>query len=138
MYIMILLLSRFFFGVDFFLLQIIEAIVLAIFSIDYVIRLVLTYDLRFASLLFSLIRRVQRSCRLFWFLSPMNLIDFVAIAPFFIELALESTGTNISALVVLRVLRLLRVMRILKLAKNNRQLPIATVSSVHRRPILSV
>lgn len=66
--------------------------------------------------------------RVIWFFKPMNLIDFVTIAPYFIELAFEGTGSNLTALLSLRVLRLLRVLRILKLAKNNKQIPIATVS----------
>lgn len=57
----------------------------------------------------------------------MNLIDFVTIVPYFIELAFQGTGSNLTALISLRVLRLLRVLRILKLTKHNKQIPIATV-----------
>lgn len=88
-------------------LELIEMIVIAIFSLDYFLRLVFTRQMRF-----------------FWLLQPLNIIDLVAIVPFFIDLALAGASVNVSALIILRVLRLLRVFRIFKLARNNKNLPI--------------
>ena len=45
----------------------------------------------------------------------MNWIDFVAIIPFYIDIA--ARGSNIPGLSVLRVLRLARVFRLLKVSK---------------------
>eukprot|EP00937_MAST-01D_sp_MAST-1D-sp2_P003058 g3058.t1 len=50
-------------------------------------------------------------------LQPMNVIDFLAIAPFFIELALGGGGSQLQ---VVRVLRLARVLRLFKLGKHNK------------------
>ena len=49
-----------------------------------------------------------------FFLSPANLIDFVAIAPFYVTLASGSEGSGAA---VVRVLRLTRVLRVFKLGK---------------------
>ena len=54
--------------------------------------------------------------RAFW-RSYMNLIDFVAILPFYIDLA--ARGIEVPGLSVLRVLRLARVFRLLKVSKDS-------------------
>jgi potassium voltage-gated channel Shab-related subfamily B protein 2 len=48
----------------------------------------------------------------------MNLVDFIAIFPFYMELVVPSGGGD-DGLLVLRLLRLGRVLRLLKLGKRN-------------------
>ena len=54
--------------------------------------------------------------------SFLNLIDIVAILPYYITLPMESS--NVSSLGVLRVIRLVRVFRIFKLSRHSRGLQI--------------
>jgi hypothetical protein len=49
-----------------------------------------------------------------WFIKPLNLIDLVAIIPFYIELG---TQNDVAALAAVRILRLFRIVRLLKLGK---------------------
>ena len=72
----------------------IEYIVSVIFTIEYIIRIVCS----------------RNACVFFWDL--LNLIDFVAIIPFWIELISGAEGSN--ALRVIRVIRLARVFRLMK------------------------
>ena len=55
---------------------------------------------------------------------PLNMIDLVAIIPFYIMLVLKQTNTNVSSLSILRVLRLVRVFRIFKLSRYSKGLKI--------------
>lgn len=55
--------------------------------------------------------------RLAFWRSGMNLVDFVAILPFYIDLI--ARGVTVPGLSVLRVLRLARVFRLLKVSKNS-------------------
>jgi voltage-gated potassium channel Kch len=69
--------------------------------------------------------RLISSPKKFIFLyQPLNLIDIVAILPFYVTLALEATDSDISSLSVLRVLRLVRVFRIFKLSRYSKGLKI--------------
>lgn len=52
-----------------------------------------------------------------FFLQPLNLIDFLAILPFYIELFIGKGSGVGNKLTILRILRLLRVLRLFKLAK---------------------
>jgi hypothetical protein len=66
-------------------------------------------------------------------LKPMNMVDFIAIFPFYAEMFMSSSGGD--GLLVLRLLRLGRVLRLLKLGKRNQGMIIfanafATASSV--------
>ena len=88
---------------------IIEGFSIAVFSLEYVVRLLLvgfsppdtsSFLSKFSSFLFH----------------PMNVIDLLAIAPYYIELALPSDSGG-SALGVLRILRVARVFRVFKLGK---------------------
>jgi len=53
---------------------------------------------------------------------PLNVVDLAAIVPFYVIVALERTGTNLTSLAVLRVLRLVRVFRIFKLSRYSKAL----------------
>ena len=55
---------------------------------------------------------------------PLNIIDIVAILPFYITLALSSANSNVGSLSILRILRLVRVFRIFKLSRYSRGLKI--------------
>ena len=54
-----------------------------------------------------------------FFLIPMNVVDLVAILPFYIELLLA--GAAVPGLSVFRVLRLTRMLRMLKVSKSSLQ-----------------
>jgi len=57
-------------------------------------------------------------------MQPMNIVDVLAIAPYYLDLVL-SAFVDVSDLKILRLLRLIRVFRVLKLAKYNRSLAVA-------------
>eukprot|EP01129_Flabellula_baltica_P006055 TRINITY_DN2234_c0_g1_i2.p1 TRINITY_DN2234_c0_g1~~TRINITY_DN2234_c0_g1_i2.p1 ORF type:complete len:409 (+),score=76.08 TRINITY_DN2234_c0_g1_i2:56-1228(+) len=77
----------------------IEVCNIGFFTIDFVVKFLLTR---------------QNRCK--WISNFFNIADFLAIAPFYIELMFVFLE-GLSALAVLRVLRLLRIIRILKLLK---------------------
>lgn len=52
-----------------------------------------------------------------WIWRPINLIDLIAIVPYYISLGLQAS--NISALAIIRILRLLRVARLFKLMRHS-------------------
>jgi len=86
-------------------LEVIEAICIVVFSLEYLLRL-------FAS---------PAACGYFKFITgTMNLIDLVAIVPWYIDLLLceFGTGGGAKALAVLRVIRLTRVIRVFKVSRN--------------------
>lgn len=49
--------------------------------------------------------------------SPMNLIDFLAVAPFYVELLVVAAGHESSGASSTRVLRLIRLLRVLRLLR---------------------
>ena len=74
---------------------------------------------------FEYLTRFIASPRKIYFLyQPLNMIDLVAIIPFYITLVLKQTDTNVSSLSILRVLRLVRVFRIFKLSRYSKGLKI--------------
>jgi hypothetical protein len=117
----------------------VEFIVIVIFSIDYLIRFLTVHSTRsFAAsqevlpffLSFEVLKapewynmralNVQKNLEIsnvrktfFWMISPMNVIDFFSIAPYFFGRFVDQTG----AAMVLRVLRLCRLFRLFKLKK---------------------
>jgi hypothetical protein len=65
---------------------------------------------------------VDRRKLLFW-LSPLNVVDLIAVFPFYLELILDASsevgGTNLQLLQIVRVVRLFRIARLLKLGRRN-------------------
>lgn len=84
---------------QFFLIS--EAVVVAIFTVEYIVRL--------------------RESKPMWRypLTPMAIIDLLAILPFYLQHLL---ATALPSLTVLRMLRLFRIFRLLKLARYSRSL----------------
>ena len=72
--------------------------------------------------------------------SLMNLIDFVSIIPFYMQLILKSedTETNVIGIAMLRVLRIARVFRVFKLSRYSKAiyLIIITIRSSIRELLL--
>jgi len=71
-----------------------------------------------------LLRLIASPKKFFFIYQPLNMIDLVAIIPFYITLVLSQTDTNVSSLSILRVLRLVRVFRIFKLSRYSKGLKI--------------
>ena len=84
----------------------IECFCIAWFTIEYIVRLL------------SSPRKVK------FLYQVLNIIDLIAILPFYITLILHATDANISSLSILRVLRLVRVFRIFKLSRYSKGLKI--------------
>eukprot|EP00397_Hematodinium_sp_SG-2012_P035669 GEMP01038393.1.p1 GENE.GEMP01038393.1~~GEMP01038393.1.p1 ORF type:complete len:422 (+),score=51.76 GEMP01038393.1:104-1369(+) len=59
-----------------------------------------------------------------FFISPMNMLDFLAIMPWYMEAALKSA--DIKGLRVLRTVRLIRLFRVFKLGRYNRGMVLMT------------
>ena len=66
---------------------------------------------------------------------PMNLVDFVAILPFFLDVAGQSTGNTLS---IVRVLRLARILRVLKLGKGSKGVQVLLATMVASSPALII
>merc|ERR1711957_114106 len=57
----------------------------------------------------------QARCR--WMKQTMEIVDLVAIAPFYIELVCNLVGIDASSISILRLLRVVRIFRVFKLSK---------------------
>lgn len=113
-------------------LVVVEVICIYVFTIEYLIRLCLVHAVRFellneiwleALLLGEEGFKKQRVTAphittLKFFLQPANLIDFLAICPYWIELAMNNPSVA-SSLGILRILRLTRIFRVFKLGRYN-------------------
>jgi hypothetical protein len=81
---------------------------------------------------------------LHWLRKPMNVIDLLAIAPFYAEIVAKTMLAAVageqggSDLMVLRVLRLARLFRIIKLQKYSSGVKVFTKTVVNSAPALSV
>jgi len=103
---------------------VIEAVSVIIFTIEYILRL-WTVDILFT--------RVKPSkARFRYALSPMSLVDIVAILPFYLPMAFPVNMT------ILRLLRLLRLLRILKLNRySNAKTSEMILSSIKESIVLT-
>jgi hypothetical protein len=84
---------------------IIEAVCIAWFTFEYIVRL------------------LSSPIKTKFLIGALNIIDLIAILPFFISFALQA-NSNVSSLAILRALRLVRVFRIFKLSRYSKGLRI--------------
>lgn len=92
-------------GVSKDVLNALETVCIMVFTVEYVLRIITcTTSMSLVSFIFA----------------PMNIIDFVAIVPYYLDLILAAAKVSVSveALSLLRVVRLTRVVRIFKMSKN--------------------
>jgi len=75
--------------------------------------------------------------RLYFFLGALNMIDFLAILPFYIEMLTNSSGLS-GSLTILRLLRLLRVLRLFKLGRHIHSLRVYARVMVEVAPALVI
>jgi len=84
-----------------------ERAVLVLLRIEWVVSVSFTLE--------YLLRIISVRSRCKWFRDLMNFIDFLAVVPFWIEMASGSAGAS-----VLRVIRVVRLARIIRLMKSDR------------------
>jgi hypothetical protein len=80
---------------------VIEIFCIGWFTVEYVMRLY-----------------AAKGWRLKWLRQPLNIIDLVAILPYYISLTLSSGAVG-SAFVIVRILRLIRVTRLFKFSRHS-------------------
>eukprot|EP00392_Amoebophrya_sp_AT5.2_P001079 g1081.t1 len=113
--------------------DVLEIFCVIIFSLEYVVRIVSSHGCRAEVLEFQglhdmvlneSVQTEKRSWARVWrfFISPMNLIDLMAVFPFYLEaivntVADQGEGDGLSGSTVLRVVRLARLFRLLKVAR---------------------
>lgn len=87
----------------------IETICIVLFTIDYAVRVATAHSAETGRCTF-----MQGAIRTFWYaLQPVNVVDFIAICPYYLELA---SGDGLGGL---EILRLARIMRIFKMARHH-------------------
>eukprot|EP00929_Paragymnodinium_shiwhaense_P111773 TRINITY_DN80060_c0_g1_i1.p1 TRINITY_DN80060_c0_g1~~TRINITY_DN80060_c0_g1_i1.p1 ORF type:complete len:859 (-),score=143.81 TRINITY_DN80060_c0_g1_i1:143-2719(-) len=91
----------------------VEAICIAIFTIDYVVRVLTVHTSD------EVRGRGPVSRTILYLQQPLNVIDFLAIMPFYVDLVISSTGADSSDLSFMRLLRLARILRLFKIAKHH-------------------
>jgi voltage-gated potassium channel Kch len=77
--------------------------------IEYIVSIFFTAEL---ILRFSVSANKKKFC-----LSVMNLIDLLAIVPFYVDLALTADSSSVQTLRILRIVRLARIFRLLKVGR---------------------
>ena len=119
--------------------EMIEAVCIAIFSVDYIARMVTVPFVR-AHLAAVRVREGLdapmglRTLRKYS-TQALNIIDFLAIAPWYIELAVGGDGGQLA---VIRVLRLARILRIFKMGKHNKGMQMLAKVLVMSAPALYI
>jgi len=83
----------------------VEAICIGIFTIDYVIRLCTVHATTPSNGVVRTLRHIKE---------PLNIIDFLAVLPFYVDLCMTD-----GSLGVVRILRLARILRPFKMAKHH-------------------
>lgn len=100
----------------FLILSVTEGICVAIFTVEYGLRLYAARD----------------KCR--FMRQPMNVVDLVAIIPFYLELVASSLGS----ISILRLFRLVRVFRVFKLSKHNKAINVCFSALYESRAIFGL
>jgi len=93
--------------------EIIEEICVALFLVEYLARICTVHAVSHEQAGLSRDRGGVANT-IFYMLTPLNIIDFVAIVPYYVQKIVGASG---GGLAVLRVLRLIRVFRIFKMGK---------------------
>ncbi|CAD7926361.1 unnamed protein product [Amoebophrya sp. A120] len=111
--------------------ELLEVVCVMVFTFEYVTRIVSCHacrpELIHTNGLLELVlnencKRKSSAVQRVWqfFINPLNLVDLMAVAPFYIELGLASHlegGSGVDGSTVLRVIRLTRLFRLLKVAR---------------------
>ena len=86
--------------------QTIEAAYVAWFTFEYLMRVI----------------SAPNKMKFIW--SPLGLVDFLAVLPYYITLIFRDDGTILTSFPVLRIIRLVRVLRVLKLSRYSKGLKV--------------
>lgn len=99
---------------------IVEIICIAVFTLEYAIRIIAVVD----------------KCG--FVIEPMNVIDLVAILPFYLDLIMAAFGMDADDLSLLRLLRLFRIFRIFKLSKYSSGIKICASAIIESKDTLGL